>query len=275
IGASCGALWMIYLLTREWFGPGPARVSVLLFLVSPQAWFHGIVALTYIVEAFFSGLIGYLCWRAYSGEKDYLIPASAAFALAAGFRPSAALMLVPLWLLTMARSPGRRRWLAIATAVAVGVAWFFPMIAAAGGVRQYVDALAHLWSAVPARRTTLSDPWLAIGRALTIGWVFVLCFGSATALLLERFSHWPKQSDRTRFLVAWVAPGLFFFTLFFFLFVNGGFFLILSPPGFAYLAAAGHRFLTTGNRLIRWTTAAAAVAANCLVFFYAPLYCSY
>jgi hypothetical protein len=35
-------------------------VCGLLFLLSPLAWFHGIVALTYGVEAFFSALVGYL-----------------------------------------------------------------------------------------------------------------------------------------------------------------------------------------------------------------------
>ena len=61
-------------------------MSIALFLVSPLCWFHGIVALIYIVEAFFSALTGYLCWRACSGEKAFLVPASMAFALAAGFR---------------------------------------------------------------------------------------------------------------------------------------------------------------------------------------------
>ena len=35
IAASCGAAWMIYLLTKEWFGGGPAFISTVLFLVSP------------------------------------------------------------------------------------------------------------------------------------------------------------------------------------------------------------------------------------------------
>jgi hypothetical protein len=37
-----------------------ARFAALLFLLSLLAWFHGIVALTYGVEAFFSALVGYL-----------------------------------------------------------------------------------------------------------------------------------------------------------------------------------------------------------------------
>src|SRR5690349_21347253 len=63
--ASCGAAWMIYLLTKTWINQEAANIALGLFLFSPLCWFHGIVALTYIVEAFFSGLIGYLCWRVY------------------------------------------------------------------------------------------------------------------------------------------------------------------------------------------------------------------
>ena len=74
VAASCGAAWMIYLLSREWFGTEAARISVLLFLFSPFCWFHGIVALTYIVEAFFSALVGYLCWRASRGGRDSQSP---------------------------------------------------------------------------------------------------------------------------------------------------------------------------------------------------------
>src|SRR5260370_19386166 len=81
IAASCGAALMIYLLTKEWFGRGPARMSIVLFLVSPLCWFHGIVALTYMIEGFFSAVIGYLCWRAYSGRAAYALPASTVFAV--------------------------------------------------------------------------------------------------------------------------------------------------------------------------------------------------
>ena len=185
IAASCGAALAIYLLTKEWFDSGAARVSMVLFLVSPLCWFHGIVALTYIVECFFSALIGYWCWRTYKGQAMFAVPASVAFALAAGFRPSAAVLLAPLWLLSIRRIRGKQRWLAILAAGVVVLAWLIPMMAAAGGVRQYSEALAHLWSMVPGKRTTLSSPWLAVARVATIGWIFVLCFGFASLFVLR------------------------------------------------------------------------------------------
>lgn len=277
IAASCGAAWAIYLLTREWFDQGSARMSILLFLVSPLCWFHGIVALTYMVEAFFSALIGYLCWRTYRGKWRFAVPASIAFALAAGFRPSTALLLAPLWLLSIWRVRGIRLALAILAAVAVTLAWFLPMTAAAGGFRPYVEALTHLWAMVPGHRTTLASPWLAVGRILTMAWIFVLCFGSASF-----FAFRPKartasgQLRRATFVWAWIAPGIFFFALVFLNFVNSGYLLVLCPPAFAFVAARLYTFVSSpGRSLLRWAAVTAGIAINCAVFLFAPLYCSY
>jgi hypothetical protein len=276
IAASCGAAWMIYLLTRLWFGQRSAWMSILLFAASPLCWFHGIVALTYIVEAFFSALIGYFCWRAYIGEKAYILPASIAFALAAGFRPSGALLLAPLWLAAVWRVRGIRLWLAFGAVVAVTLAWFLPMTAAAGGFHPYFEALTQLWRTVPGRRTTLSSPWLAVARILTMAWIFVLCFGTASV-----FAVWPRAKAKAppgwaRFVWAWAAPGTLFFALVFLNFVNSGYLLVLCPPAFAIVADRLCTFVSANHRRpLHWAAVLAGVAANCMWFFFAPLYCSY
>jgi len=276
IAASCGAAWMIYLLTRLWFGQRAAWMSILLFLVSPLCWFHGIVALTYIVEAFFSALIGYFCWRAYSGEKAFLLPASIAFALAAGFRPSGALLLAPLWLFAIRRARGTRLLLAIGAVVVVAFAWFLPMTASAGGVRPYFDALLQLWRTVPGRRTTLSSPWLAVARILTMAWIFVLCFGTASVVTVWSRAKTEVNKVRRAFIWAWIVPGMLFFALVFLSFVNSGYLLVLCPPAFAFLADRLASFVSSGDhRPVRWAAVTVGVAANCMWFFFAPLYCSY
>src|ERR1700693_554471 len=98
-------------------------MGLLLFLVSPLCWFHGIVALTYIVEAFFSALIGYLCWRVYTGESRLAGLASIALAVAAGFRPSTALFLGALWLISIRRTHGMYRLLAVVCMAGGLLAW--------------------------------------------------------------------------------------------------------------------------------------------------------
>ena len=72
---SCGAVAMIYILANNWFGGNAAIFAGLIFVFSPLTWFHGTVALIYVVETFFSALTGYLCWRIYCGAARFILPA--------------------------------------------------------------------------------------------------------------------------------------------------------------------------------------------------------
>ncbi|MGB9414709.1 MAG: DUF2723 domain-containing protein [Acidobacteriaceae bacterium] len=76
--------------SHECFGIEAARFAGLIFLFSPLAWFHATVALTYIVEAFFSALVGFLCWRMESGNRRMSLPASLILGISAGIRPEGA-----------------------------------------------------------------------------------------------------------------------------------------------------------------------------------------
>jgi hypothetical protein len=75
---------------------------------------------------------------------------------------------------------------------------------------------------------------------------------------------------------AWIAPGLLFFALVFLNFVNSGYLLVLCPPAFAFVAARSSSFISScDHRLLRWSAVTVGVAANCALFLFAPLYCSY
>jgi 4-amino-4-deoxy-L-arabinose transferase-like glycosyltransferase len=115
--ASCGAVIVIYQMAKLWFGPTAALFAASLFLFSPLAWFHGTVALTYIVEAFFSGLSGYLCWRIYSGSQGFILPAAVVLGISAGMRPSSLLFLSPLFLFSLLKAPLKARWVGLAVLV--------------------------------------------------------------------------------------------------------------------------------------------------------------
>lgn len=277
IAASCGAAWFIFLLTRRWYGERPAFISLVLFLVSPLCWFHGIVALTYIVEAFFSALLGYLCWRAYRGEANFAIGASIVYAVAVGFRPSAALLLGPLWLLSVWRLGKRDRALALAAAGITGLSWFIPMIQASGGLGHYFEPLWQLWIRVPGHRTTLQSPVIAIARLLTIGWIFCLCFGFAAPFLVwPRAKHGARAEGLRAFVWVWIGPGLTFFSLVFLNYINSGYLLVVCPPLFAWVSAQIDRFLALpGRPVLRRVALAGGALSNCAVFLFAPLYCTH
>lgn len=279
IAASCGALIMIYLLADNWFDRQTAFFTGVIFLFSPLVWFHGTVALTYAVELFFSALVGYLCWRLVCGSVKLVLPIALIAGIAAGFRPSFLLFMGPVLLYTL-RGLNRRRALAGAGALVLTLlAWGLPMIRQSGGFIVWWSALISLWSMVPARQTVFnSSPANSIARLVSIAVIYVLCFGCA-ALLTFRLSRVAADMDRKKkvFTFSWIGPGLLFFGLIFFKFVNSGYLLVISPPIFAWLGLCGSKWyadlrLQKAGKIALTT---AFVAANSVIFLYAPLYCSY
>ena len=124
---------MIYVLADRWFGRNAALFAGLIFLFSPLAWFHGTVALTYIVEAFFSALTGYLCWRIYCGAARFILPGAMVVGMAAGFRPSSLLLLGPLLLFSFRNANRKQAAAGIGALALTLLAWFIPMIRIGGG----------------------------------------------------------------------------------------------------------------------------------------------
>ena len=279
IVASCGAAALIYQMSYEWFGIRAARFSGLIFLFSPLAWFHGIVALTYIVEAFFSALVGLLCWRVERGSRRAILPLCLVLGISAGVRPSSLIFLGPLYLYSLRRVGWKRIALSVIGLLAVLLAWFLPMIAASGGLEPYFGALFSLWKLVPSRDTVFnSNPATSIARALTIVFILVLCFGSALLAVFWRSKPGaPSDPEKRNFTLVWIAPALLFFTFIFLKFVNSGYLLILIAPLSIWLGAWAAAWY--GNaawpRVWKRTLVAAGAAVNCLIFLVSPLYCSY
>jgi hypothetical protein len=128
---------------------------------------------------------------------------------------------------------------------------------------------------VPGKRTVLDSGWLAVGRSVTILWIFVLCFGAAAVFALwnrGKKIHGPP-GWRT-FAAIWVTPGLLFFTFVFLNYINSGYLLVLAPPAFVWLAARVQAFHAQTPRLGR-ILVACGIAVNCAAFLGAPFYWSY
>lgn len=279
--ASCLTVAMIHVLASAWFGSASlgrasAGFAGLIFVCSPLAWFHGTVALTYIVEACFSALIGYLCWCVYSGSSRFILPAAIALGLAAGFRQSSLLVLAPLFLFSIRHAPRRRALWGIGALGLVVAAWFIPMLYVSGGAHAYIASLWSLWRLVPARQTIFTSPiFTSLARFCLILAICALSFGSA-ALLLLRPSKAQNQRVQT-FTGIWLAPGLLLFTFVYLKFVNSGYLLVLLPPACVWLGfwAADwyrHSALPAATRIVLLV---AAGVINGAIFWYAPLYFSY
>lgn len=279
IAASCGTIFVIYRMALDWFGLNAARFAAILFLVSPLAWFHGTVALTYSVEAFFSALLGYLCWRVYCGNWAWIVPAGVVLGVSAGVRQSSIIFLAPLFLLSVRHAPAKRRLAGIVALALSSLAWFLPMIWASGGFDAYFGALFSLMRLVPSKDTVFnSSPATSIARACTIVFIYCLAFGAASlAPLGSRYRTTTVEAGKKMFTIVWIAPALLFFTFIFLQFVNSGYLLILSAPACIWLGFWASEWYRNAALSKPWklTIIGGCAIANILIFLLSPLYCSY
>jgi hypothetical protein len=279
VAASMVTVAMIYLLAQEWFGTRAARIAGFLFLFSPLAWFHGTVALTYSVEAAFSALLGYLCWRIHRGDAGSVLPAAVTLGISAGVRPSSLVFLGPLFLFSLWFVPIRKSLLGIGALAITGAAWFLPMIYLSGGFANYFGALISLWRMVPSKNTVFNSPaTTSLARALFIAFIYFLCFGPASlAPLLAPREPQASQKARTIFTAVWVVPALCFFTFIFLKFVNSGYLLLVAVPGCLWIAhwIADWYDRSRWPRAVRLTLFSLCAAVNVAIFLAFPAYCSF
>lgn len=277
--ASIATVILIYSLALDWFGPRSATFAGLLFLFSPLAWFHGTVALTYSVEAAASALIGSLCWRIDRGKTSLILPTAIVLGVSAGVRPSSILFLGPLFIFSLRKAPPKRILMGILALGATLGAWFLPMIWASGGLAAYFGALTSLWKMVPSKGTVFnSSPMTSVARALTIVFIYFLCFGAASLAPLGASSS-IVETDKNKkvFTAVWIVPALCFFTFVFLKLVNSGYLLLVAAPACIWLGAwVGDWYeQATWPKWLKYCTIAVCAAVNVLIFLAFPAYCSY
>ena len=277
--ASIACIILIYKLALDWFGPRAATFAGLLFLFSPLAWFHGIVALTYSVECAASALIGSLCWRIDRGKTAFIVPTAIALGITAGIRPSSILFLGPLFLFSLRSAGLKRQILGIIALGLTATAWFLPMIWASGGFAAYFGALSSLWHMVPSKDTVYnSSPVTSVARAIIIIFIYFLCFGAAClAPLGASCVTPPADKSKKLFTAVWIVPALCFFTFIFLKLVNSGYLLLVFAPACVWLGAWLAAWYERGPwpRSIKLSIATICAAVNVFIFIAFPSYCSY
>jgi len=281
IAATMLAAWGVYALAMLWYGLLAARFAALLLIFSPLVWFHGEVALTYVVEMAFSAWVGVLAWRLWQGERRLVIPFVLLLAIATGFRQSTALFLIPLAVLALSAYSwrvGAKAGMAFALGCLV---WLVPMVEASGGGGVYFQTLVDLWTRVPASRTVVSQgvdgvEVAFIRLALVITGV-VLMLGGAIILLLPSYLSSINRSKKV-FLLVWMLPALVFFVLVFLHAANMGYLLLLAPPLFVVAAGALARLWQEDGTTPLWGKVSILLIAggiNGAIFIASPAYVSY
>lgn len=250
------AVTAIYFLARDMYDLPTAVVAALLAAFSPNLWFHGEVALSYGTEAFFSAMLGLLCWRIRQGREDLLLLSAAFLAVAGGFRQSTLVFLFPLWLCSVWRLPPRRIAAALALLAVVCSLWFVAMVRMTGGIPQYASAFKELWEFNTGHNSVFEKGWESFRRfgcSLLDFNLLGLCgavpvMGAAGYGLLRDGRLGCACRGKRWFYLAWILPPLLFYQLVFIHPANTGYALIFLPP---LLILAARSVLFVGRSLQR------------------------
>jgi hypothetical protein len=277
----------IYFLGKEIFDNKTGILAALIALTSPNLWFHGEVALTYVVEAFFSSFVALLCWRILKGEHKYLWLSVVALGIAGGIRQNTVVFLLPLWLFSVKGVPLRKIITSVGLLGIICLLWFIPMVWMTGGWNAYQSAFRELWLFNTGHVSVFEKGWgsfqifsTALANFVLYGvgaGIFIL--GIATYSLIRHRKLRFLDSNKIFFYLLWIMPSVLFYLLIFIHPANPGYVLIFLPA-LLLLTAASIGFIS--NDLKRLITkdfaplfASAIIVVNAYLFFFSHYPASY
>jgi len=236
----------IFYLGKELFGIRTGLLSAAIAITSPNLWFHGEVALSYIVEAFFSAAVALLCWKVYRGDHKYIWLSVIVLGVAGGIRQNTAVFLFPLWLLSVSGLPKKKVITAFAILVFVCLSWFVPMIRMTGGWHAYRGALRELWLFSTGNVSVFAKGWTSFRMFSLVFFDFtmygigagVFVLSLAAYSLVRRRGYKSLDMKKVSFFLAWTAPSILFYLFIFIHPANPGYVLIILPSLFLLTAAS-------------------------------------
>ncbi len=246
VASSALTVVTVFYLGKELFDAKTGFIAAAFAITSPNLWFHGEVALTYVVEAFFSTLIAFLCWKIYRGEHKYLWLSVIVLGVAGGVRQNTAVFLLPLWLFSARGVPARKVLLSLGLLGLVCLLWFVPMIWMTGGWDAYRNALRELWLFNTGNVSVFNRGWTSfrifssalfdfIIYGIGAG-VFVLSIAAYS--LVRRRGYQSLDMKKVSFFLAWTVPSILFYLFIFIHPANPGYVLIILPALFLLTAAS-------------------------------------
>ena len=218
VAFSGAGTFVVYLLARAIFDRATALTAATLLAVSPLFWFYGTVGLTYAGEALMASVVAYFAFRTLRGSETDAWLAAAYLGLAGGLRQSLLVLMLPLWLVSIAVGVRRARVVVVSAAVLTlaVLVWFVPMIALTGGLERYLDASRELADTVVRPTSILGGPLevtLRMSRYLLESVLVALGPLAGAALLLPWYVRRHGWGPREWFLVAWMIPSVLVYTL--------------------------------------------------------------
>ena len=235
IVASGLAVFFIFLLAKEMYDTTTAFWSSVLAITSPFFWFYSEVALTYMLEAFFSVFFAYLCWRILAGEHRLIFLSAIVLALSGGIRQSTMVFLLPLWFYSIRRIPFKYILISFALLIAGVLSWFLPMLSLTGGYERYKASVDELWTYTVYPFTAINGGIESLlGNLKNIAQFITYGLGLSAAFIAfypfkDGFEGVKRNvlSKKSVFISFWIVPAILFYL---FLHIGGsGYCLIFMP----------------------------------------------
>jgi hypothetical protein len=278
IAGECLGAALLFLFARSLFGISAAWVAGAGLAISPLYWYYGEAANVYALEPFLVLAVAWPCWRIWSGDRRFVMPAALVLGLSGAIRPSSAVFLFPLFAACLLKLRSVRLAVgAAAVTTVVTLGWLLPVVRSAGGLPAYITASLQLADSVSAStaiwKAGLSGLMLS-GNAVLLGLVWelgafavILGFGLLVAPQLGQKLDLPP--GWLGFTLLWALPPLPSF-----LFVHIGqvayvqvfapaLFLVLGPALRATAGALGRPHLAPA-------LVGVALLANLATFFLPP-----
>jgi hypothetical protein len=209
----------LFLLSDEWFGRKVSLTTALLTIVSPMIWFHGEVALSYMLEFFWVPLVVYFCYKMQTRSWWGLLGSALLIGMAGGVRPNTPVFLFPLWALGLIvhKYPLKNILLALLV-MALGVLiWAMPMIAMSGGLTAYIEIMEwwqsqHMEESASLGGMAVNVIRLGTYAAYTVG-LGLIPLIAATIRGLPDIVRSLRRDWRAQTLAGWILPGAGYFAV--------------------------------------------------------------
>ncbi|MFO8079941.1 MAG: glycosyltransferase family 39 protein [Armatimonadota bacterium] len=167
---------------------------------------------TYMTGALGAAVIGYLSWRMLRGDSRWVIPSAIAVALTAGFRPTTAVFLLPLWVWALVQSGWRPALTGVAAAGLATTIWVMPFLAEVGGLAHFMDLSARLGGPVSESSPLHGGGVAALATNLKrLGSGLALLVGVGIVGVVRGLRS--SLTESTWWLLLWILPALAFFLL--------------------------------------------------------------
>lgn len=241
LASALGAL-AIFLLARRWTRDGVAFITALAYAANPLVWQYSEIAYPYTVLALGSLLVAACCLEARGRGVAHGVAASVVFGIVGGFRQDLLLLLLPLWLWSIA--PLGRRALMPAAGLLLGcAAWLVPTIALSGGASDYLDALRGQASYVTDAYSVAAQGLPALitnigATSWAVAWgLFVIApLAVASLALMVRRAIVARDVDDAAFFLLWTLAPL---TVYVVVHIGDWGYVLSALPGLYLLSGRG------------------------------------